>query len=189
MLVALTHSLTKRQPTSPATQADAATTRPLKFDAPAFSLIDQDSHPLALADLRGKPWIADLIFTGCANTCPILSQRMSRLQSELDGRIHFVSFDVDPDNDAPAKLRTYALSYQADFTRWHFLAAPSRSWVFQLARGLHVQCPTNERDYVLLHSDSFFLIDKAGRVRGTYDSGQPASLARLRSDAAALLGE
>ena len=60
---------------------------PVLFDVPAFSLIDQDSKPVAQSDLRGHPWIAAFIFTHCPDVCPIMTNKMSSLQKTLDPRV------------------------------------------------------------------------------------------------------
>src|SRR5205085_2472037 len=101
--------------------------------------------------------------------------------------IHFVSFDVDPDHDTPASLKEYGVKYHADFSRWHFLASPSRAAVFSLARALHVTDQTDDRNYQILHSDNFLLVDGQGKVRGVYDSNNSDAVARLRADAVNLL--
>src|SRR4051812_40100476 len=62
---------------------------------PAFRLTERSGQPLTLALLRGRPWIADFIFTQCAGACPAMTARLARLQSEVPG-LTFVSFTVDP---------------------------------------------------------------------------------------------
>ena len=81
----------------------------------------------------------------------------------------------------------YGVKYHADFSRWHFLASPSRAAVFSLARALHVTDQTDDRNYQILHSDNFLLVDGQGKVRGVYDSNNSDAVARLRADAVNLL--
>src|SRR5580692_10167971 len=59
--------------------ADAAL--PVLYDAPAFTLIDQDNQPATNTQLLGHPWIADFFFTTCATLCPTMTAQMSDLQS------------------------------------------------------------------------------------------------------------
>src|SRR5438874_1101127 len=94
---------------------------PVLSDAPAFSLVDQDSKPLTLASMAGKPFVADFIFTHCAGPCPIMTAKMAALTKDLPGDIHFVSFSVDPERDTPTRLKEYAKQINADESRWHFL--------------------------------------------------------------------
>jgi hypothetical protein len=39
---------------------------PVLATVPEFALTEASGDEVALADLRGKPWVADLIFTSCA---------------------------------------------------------------------------------------------------------------------------
>ena len=50
---------------------------------PRFQLINQNGQPFGSAQLNGKIWIADFIFTTCPGPCPMISTRMSELQKPL----------------------------------------------------------------------------------------------------------
>ena len=52
---------------------------PVLWDVPDFAFRDQDGKAVTAQDLRGKVWVADFIFTGCAGACPQLTQRMAAL--------------------------------------------------------------------------------------------------------------
>ncbi len=52
---------------------------------PEFVLLNQDGKNFGSAQLRGKIWIADFIYTTCPGPCPMISTRMSELQKPLDG--------------------------------------------------------------------------------------------------------
>ena len=43
---------------------------------PDFSLIERSGKKVSLADLRGKIWIADFIYTHCTDTCPLQTADM-----------------------------------------------------------------------------------------------------------------
>ena len=73
---------------------------------PTFQLTNQNGQPFGSAQLVGKIWIADFIYTTCPGPCPMISGRMSELQKPLENSdVHLVSFSVDPDKDTPAVLR------------------------------------------------------------------------------------
>ena len=73
---------------------------------PNFELTNQDARPFGSAQLAGKIWIADFIFTSCPGPCPIISSRMSELQKPLEkSDVHLVSLTVDPEKDTPDVLR------------------------------------------------------------------------------------
>jgi len=76
---------------------------------PEFQLINQDGKNFGSADLRGKIWIADFVYSTCPGPCPMISSRMSELQKPLEKTdVHLVSFTVDPDKDTPKVLAEYA---------------------------------------------------------------------------------
>jgi len=66
------------------------------------------------AQLTGKIWIADFIYTTCPGPCPMISTRMGELQKPLEKTdVHLVSFSVDPGKDTPDVLRKYADNFHA----------------------------------------------------------------------------
>src|SRR4051812_20514564 len=44
--------------------------------APDFTLTNQDGEALSLSALRGKVVAVTFIFTGCGNTCPLLTSKL-----------------------------------------------------------------------------------------------------------------
>jgi protein SCO1 len=134
-----------------------------------FVGVDQASAPLSDGDLRGHVWIADFIFTRCRGLCPLLSARLSALRAQLkDERTRFVSFTIDPEHDTPHALANYARHWGPDDPRWRLLRT-SRATLSRLADSLD-PAAAGWLD-LSTHSDRFFLIDGAGRVRGSFASG------------------
>ena len=50
---------------------------------PDFSLTDQTGRTITLADLKGKIWVANFIFTRCKGPCPLSTLRMAELNKRL----------------------------------------------------------------------------------------------------------
>src|SRR5437016_4884837 len=101
---------------------------------PSFQLVNQNEQPFGSAQLAGKIWIADFIYTMCPGPCPMISSRMSELQKPLEKTdVHLVSFTVDPVKDTPQVLRGYADKLQAEPGRWDFLTGP-QSTLYTLSR-------------------------------------------------------
>src|SRR5262249_49596207 len=48
-------------------------------NVPEFTLVNQDGKNFGSADLRGKIWIADFVYSTCPGPCPMISSRMSEL--------------------------------------------------------------------------------------------------------------
>ncbi len=153
---------------------------------PDFSLTDQRGRSLTLAGLRDKIWVADFIFTSCVTICPPMTDEMSKLQDEfpIEG-VYFVSFSVDPERDTPEVLSRYADRYGADHNSWSFLTGEKEA-IYQLAyAGFNLAAGRQGSE--ILHSTRFVLVDRAGQVRGYYDSRSKAHLQQLRQDIQTLL--
>src|SRR5262249_7987413 len=83
---------------------------------PEFRLTERAGTPVTQADLRGKVWIADFIFTRCPDVRPVLTTRMRDLQKTLDAAkadVTLVSISVDPGYDTPDVLKAYASAHGA----------------------------------------------------------------------------
>lgn len=104
-----------------------------------FSLIERSGRRVGRADLRGKVWLVNFIYTKCTETCPTQSLQIARLQAEFaDAReLRLVSITVDPGNDTREVLAAYAERYGADPDRWLFLTGDKRE-IYCLAKGLNL---------------------------------------------------
>lgn len=154
------------------------------FAAPTFSLIDQKGRPFGSEQLKGKPYVAAFIFTHCATGCPMMTQKMAKLQKAVpDADVKLVSFTVDPERDTPEVLKQYAKNAGADASRWHFLTG-SPEQLAAVAAGLKAAAvkATDGSDQ-FIHSDRFMLIDGDGQVRGTYRNSEPEAMDQLAKDA------
>lgn len=160
---------------------------PVYGRVPDFTLIDQAGQPLTLASLKGRPWIADFIFTSCAGTCPQMTARMSSLQGKIPPEVHLVSVSVDPERDTPPVLAEYAARHGADPARWHFLTGKPEAIVPLVSQGFRLSyAEGTDPAEPIIHSIRFVLVDGGGAIRGYYDSTEPAQLDRLVRDAGAL---
>jgi protein SCO1 len=158
---------------------------------PSFEFVNQDAQPFGTAQLAGKIWIADFIFTTCPGPCPIISTRMSELQKPLEKTdIHLVSFTVDPEKDTPEVLRAYAGKLHAQPQRWDFLTG-SRDAIHSLSRdGFKLGLSEGaEEDGGPVHTTRFVLVDRGGTIRGYYDALAPDAVTKLLADTNHLLRE
>ena len=170
------------------TKPEAAAVKKTTVSVPDFRLINQQGKSLALADMQGKIWVADFIFTNCPTICPAMTSEMARLQSEfVTDPVYFVSFSVDPERDTSEVLSRYAKAYGADDRRWHFLTG-DKGHIYQLAKkGFSLAAGHNGTE--LLHSTRFVLITPDGNIYDYYDSRSKPALLRLRRDVKTLLAK
>lgn len=158
---------------------------------PNFELVNQEARPFGSAQLAGKIWIADFIFTSCPGPCPIISSRMSELQKPLEkSDVHLVSFTVDPEKDTPEVLRVYAGKLKAQPKRWDFLTG-SRPGIYSLARdGFKLSAfESGDEPGLPVHDTRFVLVDRRGTIRGYYDALAPDAVTKLLADTNHLLRE
>jgi protein SCO1/2 len=136
---------------------------------PSFALTDQAGQPFSARDLDGKVWVADFIFTSCAEVCPRLTAQMAALQQLPELRL--VSFTVDPERDTVERLRGYATGFHADRARWKFLTGPAQQIEDAVVRGFKMGISREKDDhasdgFAILHGTRLVLVDGRGAIRG-----------------------
>lgn len=160
---------------------------------PEFSLVERSGKKVTLADLSGKVWIADFIYTKCTDTCPFQTADMVKLQDRWlkKSELKLVSFSVDPERDTPKVLARYASRFKADPLRWLFLTGDRAEIVRLVEDGFHLAVASasrgNHRADVIVHSPRFVVVDRQGEIRGYYDNRDPKAMQRLNDDVTALL--
>jgi len=159
------------------------------YPVPDFTLTDQTDKTVTLQELKGKVWVADFIFTNCGGTCPIMTEKMRKLQQAVPAEIRMVSFTVDPARDTPKVLAAYAAEHGATRDRWLFLTGDKQSLYDLCVKGFKV--PLDDQGGTpaepITHSTRFVLVDKEGQIRGYYSGTEDPELMRLATDAKKLL--
>jgi protein SCO1/2 len=162
-----------------------------------FTLTNQHGSPVTDTALRGSIWVADIIFTRCPGPCVTLSRNLARVQETLRGAepVRLISLTADPAYDTVEVLKHYAARYQADPARWQFLTG-DKGEVYRLAiDGLKLgvtETPLDQRtnlNDLFIHSTTFVLVDRAMRLRATYDGTEPEVATHVRRDLRRLLRE
>ena len=149
---------------------------------PPFELVDQTGAPFSsVAQLAGKVWIADFVFTNCNGPCPRMGSQMRQVQKALAGvqDVRLVSFTVDPARDTPNVLAAYAQRYSAQPGRWYFLTGSPATLNALSLDAFMLSRLTTQLD----HSTRFVLVDRRGRVRKYYDTTEAGSIDALIADA------
>lgn len=151
-------------------QAGQGETLPRIGPAPEFTLTTQDGQQLSLQGLRGKVVAVTFIYTSCADTCPLLTAKLVRLQNrfgaDFGSKVFFVAVTVDPERDIPEVLKRYAQAHGADLTGWAFLTGTVAE-IRQVTRRYGIyskKTPRGEVDHTFLTS----LIDDSGTLRVQY---------------------
>jgi protein SCO1/2 len=151
------------------------------ISVPPFSLTERSGRPISNADLQGKIWVADFIFTTCPGPCPLVTANMAKVQqgTQHDPHVQLVTFTVDPQDDTPPVLAAYAKKFGADPNRWWFLTGPEKplydliqNGFYQVVQDNHGQ-PQQDGQFLVTHSTKMVLVDADGIVRGFYDGVGP----------------
>lgn len=158
---------------------------------PEFTLTDQTGSPFASADLKGKIWVANFIFTRCKGPCPLIIARMVELNGKLkkihDG-VKLVSFTVDPEHDTPQVLANLGQNLAANPPDWKFLTGSPESINNIVVKGL-LQPLAKEPDGTPAHSQRFVIVDGEGWIRGYREGEDPEVVQKLMVDIGTLLRE
>jgi cytochrome oxidase Cu insertion factor (SCO1/SenC/PrrC family) len=143
-----------------------------------FTLTNQTGRAVSLADLRGRVWVADIIFTRCPGPCLKMTKQMKELQEALPpaSQAKLVTLTTDPDFDTPTVLRAYAERFRADTNRWMFLTG-TKPAIGKLAidslKLTAIEKKPEERESprdLFVHSTIFVIADKQGRLRGVFET-------------------
>jgi len=170
-LAALLFALQSRQRNQP--------TLPTIGHIASFTLTNQAGQPVTLDNLRGKVWVADIVFSRCAGPCPRMTRQMAALQEALpkDGPARLVTLTTDPGFDTPEVLNKYAARYNADTNRWWFLTGDKKEIATLAVDGLKltgfIETKPEERvnpEDLFIHSTLFVVVDKQARLRGVFDT-------------------
>lgn len=158
-------------------------------------LVDQDGETVRFYSdlLDGKVVVIDSMFTTCSAICPVLGQKMQRLQEAAGDRlgddVHLISITVDPKVDTPAKLRAYGERFGAK-EGWYFLTGSPENVERVLAKlGYAVEDKDDHSTIVLMGNEKTGLWKKTNGLSSSdelvklfrdvlNDSGPPADGAR-----------
>ena len=138
--------------------------------APEFALTSQDGAEVTLASLRGKVVAVTFIYASCPDICPMLTDKLARVQDELGSdfgsKVAFVSITTDPERDTPEVLKGYAEAFEANLAGWSFLTGEPAA-VLDVAHRYGVavaKAADGQVDHTMLTT----LIDRQGTMRVQY---------------------
>lgn len=173
---------------------------------PPWQLTDETGQPLGSADLAGKPWVANFLFTSCATSCPPLARSTAKLQALLaewqpptgPALARIVSISVDPETDTPERLTAWGKEYGQDPRRWSLVTGPYPAMEKLVVEGFMQPIVRRDRQpgqpapaaptpIDTAHSLRFVLVDGRGHLRGLFEQDD-AALARLSAALRALAG-
>lgn len=156
-----------------------------------YTFTNQDNRPVNQKMFKGKIYVADFFFTSCPTICPIMKSQMLRVYEKYkdDEQVVLLSHSIDPEHDTVEVLHDYGARLGIDPQRWHLVTGPKEeiydtAYRYKLAAMEDENAPGG-----FIHSGSFTLVDRQGRIRGYYKGTEEKAVNRLIGDIARLIDE
>lgn len=149
----------------------------------AFSLQNQKGNIITEQVLKNHMVIAHFFFATCSGYCPIMARKLTKVQEKLKTRkdLLIASFSVTPNTDTVERLQDFAQRYQIDSSNWHLLRG-ERNTIYDIARNellADLALDMGKKEDQFVHSESVYLIDHQGFVRGIYNGNVKSSLDKM----------
>jgi protein SCO1 len=156
---------------------------------PSTHLVDQNGKSFSMASLKGRPVLADFIFTSCPGPCKTLTAKVasvaSKLGPDLGSKVAIVSISVDPEHDTPDAMLKYSKEQGAEYKGWTFVTGSSDE-IERVMNAFHLQLEEGS-DGSVGHVADMFLVGRDGREIRQYD-GDTAKPGRVVDDLRKALG-
>jgi protein SCO1/2 len=144
--------------------------------APALKLTATDGQPLTLERFRGKVVMVAFGFSNCGEVCPITLATLAGARKKLGDAardVQVVYVTVDPERDDAVQMKKFLGAFDPTFiggvgTRAQIDAAQA-SWGISSVKKMNA-----DGSYLIGHSSSIYLIDRAGGLRAVMPYGHPA---------------
>ena len=137
-----------------------------------FSLINQNNEVVSNETYDGKIYVADFFFTTCPGICPIMKENMITLQNEFinDDNVLLLSHTVTPEIDSVSVLKKYSQEKGVLDSKWNMVTGDKKQ-IYNLARKSYLVAEDIEspKQYDMIHTENFVLVDSKRRIRGFYD--------------------
>jgi protein SCO1/2 len=138
-----------------------------RLPMPDFALTDQDGQVVTPAMLKGKVVLLTAVYSTCTSTCPMILTRIRAVLDELSGQeqaqLVVLAFSLNPEQDT-RELRTLtAQMYGMQAPQFHFVSGVPAE-MEKLFDRLSVSRSRDEKTGAILHSNLFFLLDRAGWI-------------------------
>lgn len=136
--------------------------------APDFTLVDGiTGRPATLSAQQGEVVVLAFLYTHCPDVCPLTAEVFRQAQQKLTdderGRTVFIAVSVDPAQDTPQAVQTFAKDHGLA-TNFLFLVG-SAAQLRAVWSAYGIRAETDPTTPAVGHSDAIYLLDRKGQVR------------------------
>lgn len=133
---------------------------------PDLHFTDTAGKQVRLAQLRGKPLIVSMVYTGCADICPLIIENLYPAIELAQSTLGHDAFSVitvgfDTRNDTPDRMRTFARAHGAELPNWQFLSANAQT-VNKLSEAIGFEIIPSAGGFG--HAAQVTIVDRKGRI-------------------------
>jgi protein SCO1/2 len=159
-----------------------------------FAFTDQTGALVDRETVSGRAFVAHFFFVECTDICPTLRSRLTAV-TEVYGasQVAILSHSVAEKQDTVDKLAAYAQVNHIEPAQWRLLTGDPQT-VLHLAQEVY---GAEMRDYTagaeqgstFMHTETVFLVDGEGFVRGMYNGTLESEINLLIRDIDTLLSD
>ena len=131
-----------------------------------YRFTDTRNRQVSLTQFLDKPLVVSLVYTSCADICPMVSETLADAVAVARDALGADSFRIvtigfDARNDSPNRMRSYAASHGINVSGWEFLSADAAT-IDALSRDLGFTFAPSPQGFDHLSQTS--VIDTDGQV-------------------------
>jgi protein SCO1/2 len=156
---------------------------PQKGEAvPDFHFVNQEGHPIHLAQFRGQPLLITFIYSRCplpdycirmSNNFAEVAQTLQKNNPAAFARLQMLSISIDPEFDDPKVLRAYGKNYAGavdpNLRHWSF-ATGKPGDIRKAAEYFGLSYETQNGQ--IIHDLRTALVDADGKIAEFYSGNQ-----------------
>jgi protein SCO1 len=124
---------------------------------------NQNDDTIKLKSLLGKKEIVAMVYTSCTYACPLILNDMKKIESQVKRNdVNYVLVSIDPKNDTPEILKSFAIRNNLDLKKWNLLTG-TEDGINELAAVLGFKYK-KESDGSYSHSNIISVLNEEGEV-------------------------
>jgi cytochrome oxidase Cu insertion factor (SCO1/SenC/PrrC family) len=149
-----------------------------------FKLVERSGREFDSKELHGHVWVGSYFFASCPGPCWQQNQVLKGVEDEFKNTdLRLVSITCDPKIDTPEVLSKYAERFPANPYQWVFLTG-DLDYIKRIGHDIFLQDVQEGQ-----HRNSALVIDRDGKIRGSFDLLDPAKAEEMKKLIHELLAE